>query len=504
MRWPIRNQIFVPFASLAMFTIAALAVAAAVVSANRSGVQRVNQVRRVVDTLGDATFPYNQSVLQKMKGLSGADFIAVGVGGEVVASTFPVNLDELELPLRAAAHPRLEELSTLPVATLGGDRYFVAAVGGSGRNGVQELYVLYPEQTWYQSRWEAAWPPLAVGVVTLVVTLLFSGYLSQRLASRIHAVQGLFARLAVGEFVHVQPAGPQDEVFQLVESANTLSDQLSTMRQQICHTERLRLLAQLAGGLAHQLRNAVTGARMAIQLHQRRCQGPANEEALHVALRQLTLTEEQIKSLLSLAKPSVSTKTSPLSRLLVEVSSLVQPACDHAKVQFGVPQLDVELAAASIAGADEIKAALLNLVLNAIEAAGVGGSVRIEVERDDGGVHVHVVDSGAGPTLPGDAIFEPFVSTKPEGVGLGLCLAQTAARGQGGDLSWSRQDQETVFTMTLPVESVASPGGGSKPSGPEVDVAGPAGVQAGASMERMRGRSSQMNAGEGYGPRFDR
>lgn len=455
MRWPIRNQIFVPFASLFLVTVAVLAVAAALLGASRSGEQRVSQIRQVVETLGDSTFPYTETVLQKMKGLSGANYIAVGAGGDIVASTLEGTISSTDLPDRVASDPRLEKLTALPVATINERRYFVAAVSGSGRNGVQILYVLYPEQTWYQARWDAAWPPLAVGVITLAVILLFSGFLAQRIALRIHAVQGLFARLAVGEFVHVQPTGPHDEVRQLVESANTLSDQLSTMRQQICHTERLRLLAQLAGGLAHQLRNAVTGAKMAVQLHQRRCQGPVGEQALLVALRQLKLTEEQIKSLLSLAKaqPGDCSTSITLADLLDEVSTLVQPACEHARVRFGAPELNAAERQVRITGADEMKAALLNLVLNAIEAAGVEGAVRLEVAIDDDELQVRIIDSGSGPPEMSGSIFDPFVSSKQEGVGLGLTLAQSAAQTRGGDLSWRRTGQETVFILTLPLDA---------------------------------------------------
>ena len=63
-----------------------------------------------------------------------------------------------------------------------------------------------------------------------------------------------------------------------------------------------RLLAQFAAGLAHQLRNALTGARMSVQLHARRYPAPADDQTLSVALRQLAMTEEQVKGLLSLGR----------------------------------------------------------------------------------------------------------------------------------------------------------------------------------------------------------
>lgn len=450
MRWPIRNQIFVPFATLLLVAVCCTAVAAAILAATRSGQQRIAQIRSVVETLGDATFPYTDSVLEKMKGLSGANFIAVGTAGNVVATTFPTSAVPEQFPLAPTA-AGIEQLSHLPLVTLEDQAYFVARVDGSGRNGVHSLYVLYPEQSWYQARWDAAWPPLAIGAVALMALLLLSGLLSHRIASRIHAVQGLFARLAVGEFVHVRPSGPQDEVYQLVESANSLSDQLSAMRQQIAHTERLRLLAQLAGGMTHQLRNAVTGAKMAVQLHQRRCTGPAEDASLNVAVRQLRLTEEQIKSFLALGKQGPTSPEATVSEILGDICVLVEPACEHARVCFTATHLQGPLTLLLLDDAEEIKAALLNLVLNAIEAAGVDGSVHIETELADDQLQFRIFDTGNGPDEQiRDSLFEPFASSKPEGVGLGLTLAHSAAQRRGGNLSWKRQDGRTVFILSIP------------------------------------------------------
>jgi C4-dicarboxylate-specific signal transduction histidine kinase len=97
-----------------------------------------------------------------------------------------------------------------------------------------------------------------------------------------------------------------------------------------------------------------------------------------------------------------------------------------------------------------LRAALLNVVLNAVEAAGSGGRVRLWIDQADSHVCVHVADSGNGPpeSVRG-TMFEPFVTSKPEGVGLGLVLAKATATEHGGEVSWSRIGGETVFTISL-------------------------------------------------------
>ena len=98
-----------------------------------------------------------------------------------------------------------------------------------------------------------------------------------------------------------------------------------------------------------------------------------------------------------------------------------------------------------------LRAAILNLTLNAIDAAGPGGEIGLEVRNVGGAVEVEVADNGPGP--PSElacSLFEPFVTSKPEGVGLGLALARQVATDSGGTLSWSRSGKETRFRLTVP------------------------------------------------------
>ena len=114
-----------------------------------------------------------------------------------------------------------------------------------------------------------------------------------------------------------------------------MCDQLKQMRQTIRQSERTRLLAQFAAGLAHQLRNSLTGARLSVQLHARRFPPRAGDETLDVALRQLAMTEEQVKGLLSLGRVERQPHAPcDLGRLLGDVALLVDPSCQHAGVDL--------------------------------------------------------------------------------------------------------------------------------------------------------------------------
>jgi signal transduction histidine kinase len=289
---------------------------------------------------------------------------------------------------------------------------------------------------------------------------IVSAWLAGRMSRRIQKLKEQVAAIAQGDFLQLPLETRRDELQDLSGSVNLMSRQLLEMRETIRRTEQTRLLGQLAGGLAHQLRNAITGARMAVQIHARRCSSP-DEDSLNVAQRQLELTEEQIRGLLSVGKPENRT---PIPReakaLLEEIRMLVGPVCKHAGVEF-----DLEIPSESgrdgesaiVADSERIRTAVLNLVLNAIEAAGAKGKVRLKGDWHSDRIVFEVIDTGPGPPAElGDRIFDVFVTGKPEGVGFGLALAHQVALEHQGSLTWTRSDDKTCFRLELAVSQGVS------------------------------------------------
>jgi signal transduction histidine kinase len=461
LRWPIRNQIFVPFVAVVLLAIVAMTTLAAVQAARQREVQTLSQLRNVVETLAHTSVPYTEAVLHKMRGLSGAEFVACDARGGVVASTLPVGTSPPAGFGAASSGGGLESLTSQPTVVLGDNRYFLARMEPRGDANVRALFVLYPVASWSRARWGAVLPPLGVGAGAILLSSLASGWLAQRFSRRIRLLQEQVAAIAAGDFSEIIPGPRRDEIQELVVSVNSMSAQLREMQHTIRQSERTRLLAQLAGGLAHQLRNAVTGARMALQLHQRRCDAAPEDKSLSVALRQLALTETQVRGLLSLGRGERSQPAvCEFSRIAEEVASLVEPICEHAGVSM-------ELKRNSNAGSESsdtvrvdlesLRAAVLNLVTNAIEAAGPGGEVTLRTIREEGMLGIEVGDNGQGPPAHvADTLFEPFVSSKPEGVGLGLALARQVAVDHGGTLAWKREGSRTVFRLMLPAAAGTS------------------------------------------------
>jgi signal transduction histidine kinase len=471
MRWSIRNQILIPLLTIQAIAVTAATVTMATLAVRRTEREIISRINDVADTLTHGNFPYTESVLNRMRGLSGAHFIVGDTGGKVLHSSLP-QLEGLPASLRDLPHAaHVDSLQQASSVLLDGTPYFAMSVRTQNGPPADSLFVLYPRTSLHQARWEAVMPSLLLGAASLGMMMLVTSWIANHISGRIRQVQRQVARIADGDFHEVDPGARGDEVADLTLSVNRMSAQLKEMQQTIHHSERARLLAQLGAGLAHQLRNSLTGARLSVQLHVKRHPDAAGDQTLSVALRQLALTEEQVRGLLSIGRVEQQpAEVCELRQMLDDVAFLVGPSCQHAEVCFSRPADDALGSIDVLADRSGLRAAILNLALNAIEAAGQGGSVAFEIHRRENEVALDVVDNGPGPPPElAETLCDAFVTGKPEGVGLGLALARQVASDHGGRLSWSRSDGQTRFRLALPTYSGRTKEADSAPCAPRRD-----------------------------------
>jgi signal transduction histidine kinase len=452
MRWSIRNQILIPLIGIQAVAVTAATLATAALAARRSERAIVDRLTDVVDTLERANIPHTASVLSKMRGLSGAHFVASTPDGKLAETSLPGLKDIPPSLVSLAPTFRIHALHDLPAVTITGARYIAVSVRVPPDPRTGPLFVLYPETSWRLARWEAAMPPLLLGVGSLGAMALVTSWMAHRISGRIRRVKDQVSAISWGDFRELELAVARDEVDDLMRSINRMCAQLKTMTQTIHQTERARVLAQVAAGLAHQLRNALTGARLSVQLHARRHPAAAGDGTLGVALRQLELTEEQVKGLLSVGKVVCKApEVCDLCQIVEDVSLLVDATCEHAKVSLSRAPANGSGAIELVIDRGSVRAAILNLALNAIEAAGQGGRVTLDVHACGELAVVEVSDNGPGPPEElAESLCDPFVTSKPEGVGLGLAVARQVAQDHGGQLSWARREGKTYFRLALP------------------------------------------------------
>ncbi|MGD9853876.1 MAG: PAS domain-containing sensor histidine kinase [Planctomycetaceae bacterium] len=458
MRWPIRNQILVPFVAIGVLTAGSIAVTTSWIAVRDVEFGIKSQLSHVVRALEGASFPLTPNVLAQLRSLSGAHFVLLDQNRRLIATTIPDLAGDVPV-LSVENWKKLDHtvVGDADPVEVSGSRYFAGRVRWVDSRGGGSVLVLYPHADWRAARWEAMSPPLVVGGILLLVTVGASVVLSRRFGRRIHRVQSQVTRIADGDFRPIETSPIDDELKDLSLAVNRMSAALAESLQRVRETERSALLTQLVGGLAHQLRNAITGARISVQLHQRRC-AAREDDALDVALKQLRLTEEQIKALLRVTRGETrSPLRGDVSAVLDQTVALVRPICDHHRITLEAEPAD---AAWTIDDADAMRAALLNLLMNAVEAAGPGGLIRIHTELHSHGLRISIADNGPGFSADRDA-FQTFFTTKPEGIGLGLSLAKQAVEECGGTLTARREDPMTVFEIAL-VRSAAGDRAGSE------------------------------------------
>jgi signal transduction histidine kinase len=457
------RQLVLPVVGLVLAAVLANVGFSAWLAARRSAEAARAAQQQVADALRTSRVSLSATVLDALHRLTGSHFLVWEESARRIGlSTLPpgtreaVDGDMVAAALRAGG------------GTFGGQRYRVGPVRSEGVR-PETVLILTPERSFIAATFEAVWPVLAVAAGTLAVLVPLGLRTTGRLAARIKAVERHVARIAEGEFGHTLAAGhdapaDDDEISRLVNGVNHMSMQLKQLRGSLVAGERQRLLGQLAAGFAHELRNAVTGARLAIDLHRRRCPAGAAssppDDSLVVAARQLDILEEEVRGLLALAKPSADQKPAPepilIDRLLAEVRDLTAPRCDHAGVQM---HCHLPTTLSLIGRHDALRAALVNLALNGIDAAGRGGGVWLSAISAGSQIILAVDDSGAGPSeTVRESMHEPFVTSKPEGIGLGLAVAKSVAEEHGGTLAWERHDGRTRFAISLPAQTLKDGG----------------------------------------------
>jgi len=231
-----------------------------------------------------------------------------------------------------------------------------------------------------------------------------------------------------------------------------LAIMLHTYREDLvsraARSERLATFGQLVGSIGHELRNPLGVIESSLFLLRGRA---GDDERVRKHLDrigdQVRLSNQIITGLLDMVRDR------PLPRQAVAVAALLGGAADAVQRPPGVA-LTVDATEGLAVRGDPVQLgqALANLLANAVQAVGTAGSIRLAARADEGGVTVDVEDDGPGvdPAVRG-RIFEPLITTKEHGNGLGLALVKRVAERHGGSVGHeARPGGGTRFTLRLP------------------------------------------------------
>ncbi len=261
-------------------------------------------------------------------------------------------------------------------------------------------------------------------------------------------------------------SGSGDELTSLARRVRRINESMQMARAELeeshetlRHTEKMALTGKLAAGVAHSIRNPLTGVKMrlfslrkGLELNDRQQEDFA---AIHDAIKHM---EGIISNFLAFSRrPKLSMAPASITEIVDNTLTLIKPRLEAFRVEVKLHRADVIPIA--LADAEQIREALVNLIINACEAMDGGGTITITEEAGQLAplgrvVVVRIADTGPGiPQEMLDAVFQPFVSTKPEGTGLGLPIAKRIFEEHGGWLhAHVLPGRGTTFAAVLPAQ----------------------------------------------------
>jgi|APLak6261679142_1056127.scaffolds.fasta_scaffold00002_110 signal transduction histidine kinase len=211
--------------------------------------------------------------------------------------------------------------------------------------------------------------------------------------------------------------------------------------------ESTKTLTTLAAEIAHELKNPLASVKGLAALVDRDVSGKTKER-VDVLRREIDRMQEILESFLTFSRPLVPLDVAPVQ--LAEVAQQVAAIHEGMASERGASiRLDVKPEVVVKADVRKVKQVVINLVQNALDVTPSGGAVDVVVTSDGDGARLLVMDRGPG-VLDAERAFEPGVTTKEKGSGLGLTVARLVARQHGGDVRLlPRDDGGTVAELTL-------------------------------------------------------
>ncbi|HUJ51185.1 MAG TPA: ATP-binding protein [Bryobacteraceae bacterium] len=302
-----------------------------------------------------------------------------------------------------------------------------------------------------------------VGAVGVLLGLILSFWTASRITRPLRALAGSVRQVAAGDWNTRAVVDSRDEIGQLARDFNHMTEQLSEQRDRMIQAERVAAWRELARRLAHELKNPLFPLQITVENLQRSRQ--ASPEQFDEVFRESTTTLlaelDNLKTIIGrfsdFAKmPAPHLESVNLNDTVREVLKLFEAqirAPGHAPIDV---RLETEQNLASIAAdSDQIRRALRNLVLNALDAMPKGGTLTIRTQNVNGTagtrVAVEVSDTGEGLTPEEcERLFTPYYTTKQHGTGLGLAIVQSVVSDHKGTISvHSQPGHGTTFRIEL-------------------------------------------------------
>lgn len=301
--------------------------------------------------------------------------------------------------------------------------------------------------------------------ILVALLLLFLGtigalcYFIFKLLRPLRAMAETCEEISEGNLHEIDIKPNASEVLTLEMKFNEMVEALRTkakMEQKLAQTQRLSALGNLTAGIAHEIGNPLNGIKLTIShLKDIFSQHDLDEVSFNryadTILKEVNRLDEIVRDFLTLAKErELSLRPCRVGQLLRDTAHLIEKDAQRrgVSIQTNIPAVTRDF----LADPQLLKGAILNILINAMEASDETGTIDVSMAESDGQVKISISDQGKGipPDLL-DRVFDPYFSTKSSGTGLGLSLTKTIIEKHDGEIKIeSQQGQGTTVTVTIP------------------------------------------------------
>lgn len=251
------------------------------------------------------------------------------------------------------------------------------------------------------------------------------------------------------------------EILKLLETTRRFNELLETKiaeataeieekHKQLANSEKLAAIGELATGVAHEVRNPLSGIGLALELMRDETENEEHKQTITEMLHEISRLERIVKGLFQLGHPK------SLQLMECTPNDIVERALNlvsrRAREKGILIKKDLACGNQFYVDHEQIEQVVLNLLINSIDATGSFGEVRVETRSHNGSVEIEVTDTGCGiPDEETEKILQPFYSTKETGTGLGLAISSRIVEAHKGRLHVSSTlGQGSTFVIEIP------------------------------------------------------
>jgi nitrogen fixation/metabolism regulation signal transduction histidine kinase len=291
-----------------------------------------------------------------------------------------------------------------------------------------------------------------------IISLAWLIYLASRMSQPIRQITTGLSGLAAGDLSTRIPvrrrrrAGREDEIGQAIAAFNHTATQLEQNRERLVYLTQIASWQTLARKMAHELKNSLTPIRLTVEeilARQPEMERPFMAQAAQIVVNEIESLERRVRAFSEFSsEPAIRLSAFDINAVLEERISFLKSG--HPGIDYS---MDVDRSLPLVrADEDRIKGILTNLLENSAEAIGTCGRILACSYLLDGLVAIEIHDSGPGLNEEAlKTLFEPTITFKARGMGLGLSIARKDALVCGGDLLLVDGKLEGAgFRLTLP------------------------------------------------------